>query len=189
MTSPDLYTLKKRVAYIRAFTQYFIAKMHKTLFVKPTLDANFLDKALLDLIFYVQRNRFGAAVEILKKETSGAFEAIVKKLSDKATNTTEMNLISEVKSLRNLRPCVDSNSMFRVESRLENSELTVDVKHPLILPGNHPLTRLVILDKHVKAGHAGPAYTLMETRQRFWIIHGISNVKRILSECSKCAVS
>ena len=186
-TSPDLYILKKRVAYIRAFTQYFTAKMRNTIFVKPTLDANFLDKALLDLIFYVQRSRFGAAIELLKKETPDAFEAIVKKLSDKATNTTEMNFISEVKSLRNLRPCVDSNSMFRVEGRLENSELPVDVKHPLILPGNHPLTRLVVLDKHDKAGHAGPAYTLMETRQRFWIIHGISNVKRILSDCSKCA--
>ena len=120
-TSPDLYTLKKRVAYIRAFMQYFIAKMRKTLFVKPTLDANFLDKALLDLIFYVRRNRFGAAVELLKKETPDAFKAIVKKLLDKTTNTTEMNLnlISKVKSLRNLRPCVDSNSMFRVEGRLK----------------------------------------------------------------------
>ena len=92
-----------------------------------------------------------------------------------------------MKSLRNLRPCVDSNSMFRIEGRLENSELPVDVKHPLFLPGNHPLTRMVVLDEHVKAGHAGPAYTLMETRQRFWIIHGISNVKRVLSDCSKCA--
>ena len=27
----------------------------------------------------------------------------------------------------------------------------------------------------------------METRQRVWIIHGISNAKRILSDCSKCA--
>ena len=143
LTSPDLYTLKKRVAYIRAFMQYFTAKMRNIIFVKPTLDANFLDKALLDLICYVQRNRFRAAVELLKKETPEAFEAIVKKLSDKATNTTEMKLISKVKSLRNLRPCVDSNSMLRVEGRLENSELPVDVKHPLILAGNHPLTRLV----------------------------------------------
>ena len=107
---------------------------------------------------------------LLKKEIPDAFEAIVKRLSDKATNTTEMNLILQVKSLRNLRPCVDSNSMFRVEGRLENSELQIDVKHQLILPGNHPLTWLVVLDKHVKAGHEGPAYTLMETRQHFWII-------------------
>ena len=59
LTSPDLYTLKKRVAYNRAFTQYFIAKMLKTRFVKHTLDANLLDRALLDLIFCIQRNRFG----------------------------------------------------------------------------------------------------------------------------------
>ena len=44
-----------------------------------------------------------------------------------------------------------------------------------------------MLNEHGKAGHAGPAYTIMQTRQRFWIIHGISSVKRYIAECGKCA--
>ena len=32
----------------------------------------------------------------------------------------------------------------------------------------------MVLLAHAKAGHAGPAYTLMETRKQFWIIHGYS---------------
>ena len=84
--------------------------------------------------------------------------------------------VSELKTLRNLRPFVDNDLMLRVEGRLENADLPTDTKHPLILLSRHPLTRLIIIDEHAKAGHAGPCYTLMRTRQRFWIVYGISSV-------------
>ena len=74
--------------------------------------------------------------------------------------------VAELKTLRNLRPCVDNNLMLRVEGRLENADFPTDTKHPLIRPSRHPLTRLIILDEHAKAGHAGASYTLMRTRQR-----------------------
>ena len=45
-----------------------------------------------------------------------------------------------------------------------------------------------MLNEHADAGHAGPSYTLELTRQRFWIVHGISSVKRYLAECAKCAI-
>ena len=44
------------------------------------------------------------------------------------------------------------------------------------------------MNKPADAGYAGPSYTLMLTRQRFWIILGISSVKRYLAECGKCAL-
>ena len=54
--------------------------------------------------------------------------------------------------------------------------------------GRHPLTTLVVLLAHAKAGRAGPAYTLMETPQQFWIIHGISSVKHYVADCASCAL-
>ena len=42
--------------------------------------------------------------------------------------------------------------------------------------------------QHEQAGHGGPAYTLMKTRERFWIIHGISSVKFYIANCGKCAL-
>ena len=78
--------------------------------------------------------------------------------------------------------------MLRVEGHLENVDLPTDTKHPLILLSRHLLTRLIIFDEHAKAGHASPCYTLMRTRQRFWIAYGISSVKRFLTECVKCAM-
>ena len=78
--------------------------------------------------------------------------------------------------------------MFRVEGRLENAELPIDTRHPLILPGCHALTRLIVLCEHSDSGHAGPSYPLMKTRQRFWIIHGIFSVKHYIADCGKCAL-
>ena len=152
------------------------------------MNASFLDEAFLSVIAHVQTSCFGAAIETLKNSSPDHFDTILKRLSSKVSDTEQMRVINELKTLRSLRPCVDSNSMFRVEGRLENASLPVEAKHPLIFPGKHALTRLIVLDEHSNAGHAGPAYTLMQTRQRFWIIHGISSVKRYLSECGKCAI-
>jgi len=77
--------------------------------------------------------------------------------------------------------------MLRIEGRLENSDLPLDTKHPLTLPGRHPLTGLVVLADHELIRHGGPAYTLMKTSERFWIIHGISSVKYYIANCGKCA--
>ena len=46
----------------------------------------------------------------------------------------------------------------------------------------------MVLSEHINAGHAGPSYTLMKIRQRFWLIHGVSSVKHYLAECGKCAL-
>ena len=79
-----------------------------------------------------------------------------------------MNRISKLKAPKTWRPCVDTEDMFRiVDGRLQNAALAVDAKHPLILPGRHALTRLVVLHEHVKARHVGPSCTLMKTRQKF----------------------
>ena len=98
-----------------------------------------------------------------------------------------MGRLAQLKSLRHWRPCIDEKFILRIDGRLENAELPVDAKHSIILPSKDPLTRLIVLNKHVDSGHAGPTYTLMKTRLRFWIIFGICSVKSILSDCSQCA--
>ena len=67
-----------------------------------------------------------------------------------------MRKLNGLKTLRNLRPCLDSEFMFRVESRLLNSELPIDTRQPFIIPSRHALTRLIILHEHVQ--HAWATY-------------------------------
>ena len=186
---PDLYTLKKRTAYLTAFKEYFIAvKVKKKEFVRPVLNASYLYKAFVRLLRYVQNECFGSAVEFLKENSPDEFDTLLRKLSAITNNVIEMHFLNELKTLRKLRPCVGPDLILRVKGRLDNASLPVDTKHPIILPGRHALTRLIVLNEHADAGHAGPSYTLMLTRQRFWIIHGISGVKRYLTACGRCAL-
>ena len=113
---------------------------------------------------------------------------MLKKLQSNVNSAEQRRKINELKTLRNLRPCVDAEFMLRVEGRLENAELPIDTRHPFILPSRHALTRLIILNEHTLAGHAGPSYTLMQTRQRFWVIFGNGSVKFYISECAECAL-
>ena len=100
-----------------------------------------------------------------------------------------MRKLNELKSLRKLRPCVDPDLMLGVEGRLENLWiLTVDTRHPFIIPSRHALARLIVLNEHILAGHAGPLYTLMQTRQQFWIIFGNGSVKHYITDCGECAL-
>ena len=188
-TAPNLYTLKKRVAYLIAFKEYFVAKFKKRAeFKKPILNASYLDRALLEAVRYVQFLSFGDAIRLLREDSPDKFDQMLKKLYSKANGADQMRKINELKALRNLRPCVDTDMMLQVEERLENAEPPIDTKHPFILPSRHALTRLIILNEHSQAGHAGPAYTLMLSRQRFWIIFGIGSVKHYIAECGECAL-
>ena len=80
-----------------------------------------------------------------------------------------------------------TDSTLRVEGRLENAELPLDCKHPIILSGSHASTRLVVLHEHVLAGHAGPSYTLMKVRRVFGSFTEFLMSSAFFSECSKCA--
>jgi len=184
----DLYALKKRLAYLVAFIDFVIAKARKGSFIKPVLDAAFLDHAFMRAIRYVQTQCFGPALKMLSNGSPDDYENFLKRLRSKAASAEQIRQINELKTLRNLRPCFGLDSLLRVEGRLENADLPTDTKNPIILPGRHPLTRLIALDEHCAAGHAGPSYTLMKVRQRFWVIHGVSSIRFYISDCGKCSI-
>ena len=100
----------------------------------------------MNVVRFVQYQSFGAAITLLQKGTPDDYNQILKKLSRDVVNPNQMRKLNELKSLRNLRPCVDSDLMLRVEGRLENAELPVDTRHPFIVPSRHALTRLIVLN-------------------------------------------
>ena len=146
--SPSLYTLKKRCAYLAAFSEFVVAKAKGVAFQKPALNASYLDKAFVNIVKYVQSQRFGAAIKLLSKESPDEFESILKRLGSKTNDPDSKHRLNELKTLRNLRPCVDLDNCLRIEGRLENADLPLDSKHPLILPGRHPLTGLIVQYQH-----------------------------------------
>jgi hypothetical protein len=67
--------------------------------------------------------------------------------------------------------------------RLENSELTFDQQHPLILPKRHHITTLIIEDVHKKNLHTSGQLLLSLIRQKFWIPDARNVLRRIMHKC------
>ncbi|XP_068712837.1 uncharacterized protein [Montipora foliosa] len=87
--------------------------------------------------------------------------------------------------LARLKPFEDEG-ILRVGGRLKHSELQYDDKYPMILPGKHQVTRLIVLHYHHLNGHVGSHEVFAEIRQRFWIVKGVSSVKCVLRKCHVC---
>ena len=57
-------------------------------------------------------------------------------------------------SLTQLNPKSDGDGLLRMDGRLRFAdELPYDTTHPILLPNDHPVTRLVIIDAHERLGH------------------------------------
>ena len=56
----------------------------------------------------------------------------------------------------------------------------------MILPQHHHVTELIIRDYHSSEGHIGPTQVLATIRQTFWIIHGPTEVRRVIKSCIDC---
>ncbi|XP_072384716.1 uncharacterized protein [Diabrotica undecimpunctata] len=113
-------------------------------------------------------------------------------------NTQELYYAEEIKTLKsgkplngrskllNLLPYVDNHSILRVTGRLQNSDLTHDEKHPLIIPHKSKLSKLIIQHCHTKTLHGGIQQTLHYIKKRFWITHGKRVVREEINTCVKC---
>ena len=86
---------------------------------------------------------------------------------------------------QNLSPFVDTDGIVRVGGRVEKSEVSYDQMHPVLLPHDHPISKLIVIDTH-KFGHPAPASTSARIRKRYWII-GVQRLARsVIYRCIFC---
>ena len=88
--------------------------------------------------------------------------------------------------LARLNPFVDREGLLRVGGRLQNSTLSWEAKHPLILPDKGAVVDMIIMCVHQKVGHEGRQHVLAELGTRFWIVKMNSAVRRCLKACVSC---
>ena len=88
----------------------------------------------------------------------------------------------QVKSSRvaALNPYLDEHNLLRVGGRLRNAEVPTNQRHPILLPSHHHVTDLIIREVHHNSYHAGIQTTLHTIRQRFWLLNGKNQVRRIV---------
>ena len=85
-----------------------------------------------------------------------------------------------------LHPFMDCSGLVRVGGRVQNARISYDTKHPVILHGRHPITKLIISSEHVRLLHAGPTLVMASLCRRYHIIGCRNAVRSITRKCITC---
>lgn len=123
--------------------------------VGPELTANELEEARLIWIRQVQASYYKANLKALQQHL----------------------LLPTSSSLLRLSSFLDSQGLLRVGGQLKHSLLAYNERHPIILPNNSHLTRLMIKSSHRCSLHGGVQMTFGAVRQCYWIPRGRAVVK------------
>lgn len=86
----------------------------------------------------------------------------------------------------NLQPFIDESEIVRVGGRLKKSKLLYNQRHPILLPAKHHVTDLIIRHYHQSNQHGGIQLTLYSIRERFWILNGRDQVRKVVRQCVDC---
>ncbi|XP_038062679.1 uncharacterized protein LOC119733173 [Patiria miniata] len=165
--------MKRGVAWLLRYRDYLYARAKgrrdASEFCCRRLSLSELQRAEREVVKYTQRQSFRKEIAVLE-----AHADITTKKSKKGPN-----------ALHKLSPIL-VDGILRVGGRLENAPIQHDIKHPIILPSDHQVTRLLIEHHHLKVGHSGAGMTWTSLRERFWILKGGSTVRRVIGKCFRC---
>lgn len=124
------------------------------------------------------------------KELRGALHILIKKDQEQHFNEDikfiKQRQCEKLVKLRSLQPFIDNEGLMRVGGRLDNAPISYDQKHPIILPKDSHLAKLIIEQEHKRTLHAGPQLLLASLKMRFWPIGGRNAVRKVTRKCVKC---
>lgn len=104
----------------------------------------------------------------------------------------EIKQLNAAKSLNNdckikeLKPFLDEHELLSVGGRLQQSDFTFREQHPWIMPNKHRYSELLIQSCHEKVMHSGVRDTLVQVRERYWILRARQLVKSTVADCTIC---
>lgn len=78
------------------------------------------------------------------------------------------------------------DGVLRVGGRLSKSALPEEMKHPVILPKESHVSKLILQHIHEKVGHRGRNHMLSTLRRHYWIPHANAAARRVIRECMVC---
>ena len=120
-----------------------------------------------------------AALVCVRIAQSESFQTEITSLLNGKTVKINSHLIK-------LTPFLDEHKVLRVGGRLDKGNFPTSLQHPIILPSNHALTRLVIIETHENLRHPSTERLLSDLRQRYWVVKGRPTINKFTSKCFKC---
>ncbi|XP_062538072.1 uncharacterized protein LOC134206386 [Armigeres subalbatus] len=110
-------------------------------------------------------------------------------LSNKAPNETGQEIIGKHSSIYRLMPILDKHGLLRERGRVGAAEdVCYDVRHPVILPGKHRVTELLVHRYHHHLRHGNAETVVNELRQRYTIPRLRVVVKQVSRNCAYCKI-
>ncbi|XP_062556742.1 uncharacterized protein LOC134221567 [Armigeres subalbatus] len=95
--------------------------------------------------------------------------------------------IAKASPIFNFTPFLDELGVLRMQGRIGNCEYaSMDTKNPIVLPKDHHVTRLIVLDYHVKYHHCNNETVVNEIRQLYHIPKIRVLCKSVRASCQQC---
>uniref|UniRef100_A0A1I8B953 Integrase_H2C2 domain-containing protein n=1 Tax=Meloidogyne hapla TaxID=6305 RepID=A0A1I8B953_MELHA len=91
-----------------------------------------------------------------------------------------------LEELKKYKHIVDDQSIIRLQTRMTNSQSPEGLIHPILLPKNSDVGKLLIAHIHKRLCHGGVDWTLTEYLTRYWQPRARQTVRRVISECMAC---
>ncbi|GFY48614.1 integrase catalytic domain-containing protein [Trichonephila inaurata madagascariensis] len=88
--------------------------------------------------------------------------------------------------LKQLRPIIDCNGLIRAKTNVSNRDDTNDFRFPIILPSDHTVVKLLIMNAHNDLLHAGTSMLMSHLREKYWIIKARKTIRKCIRKCVKC---
>ena len=125
---------------------------------------------------------------IVKLVQEGAFGPDIKSIKKSCLNeNNQQHALLQNKTLQELKSFVDENGIVRVERRLRNSYLDLELIHPIILPNAGSTSTPISRDYHNTVAHGGRSGTMQKIkRSRYWFINCNALVRRVIFNCISC---
>ncbi|XP_067655916.1 uncharacterized protein [Haliotis asinina] len=79
-----------------------------------------------------------------------------------------------------------AKGLIRVAGRLQRAEISYESKHPVLIPKESPVARLILMDIHNSVGHLGKNSMLCALREKYWIPGAETLIKQFVSKCVVC---
>ncbi|XP_048236857.1 uncharacterized protein LOC124112069 [Haliotis rufescens] len=149
-------------------------------------------KKLLDATINTIEDPDGAAsingTDVEKAELQLYRQAQEECLPDEMKALSKGLRIASNSRLSQLSPEYDKDHhVIRVGGRLRRcDELSIDVKHPIVLDPNHNVTKLLIKKYDSDLHHYGAERLHGEIRRKFWILRGCEAIKKHQRQCHDC---
>lgn len=161
---PDRFSCVKKLLRVTAWVLRFINALKRKVNQKGTLTSDELNRAEQLWVKVVQNEFYSKEIDCLKNKKP----------------------LPKDSKLLSLHPFLDHENVLRVSGRLQKTHLSMNEKHPIILPPKCKLTELLIWESHERVFHSSVSHTLVQLREKYWITKARPAVKSLLRKCITC---